>query len=203
MFTYYSEKYGKQRTIDLNVQACLEARVVSHMAWRDIATVTRETRLARYGKHCTYANINDVRESDAFAEATMAFAKAKGLDVDNVLEIVMTRKWNGNGNGHTTTDDVIDTQAYSAETVLMDTLRKVHRGEPLSDGQRAAIQILEMEAVVEATQRENDSLMEEAEQLRRNNADLRHKQDRLEQEMTGLIADCNVNYDETAEAPKA
>ena len=100
-FTYVSPKSGKQRTIGLNPQACLQARLVDGMPWNDIGRTGEHQdeleRATRFGDNCNVANIMDVRPTEEWRAEVVKFAEEGGHDVEACLAKSMSapRKTNG------------------------------------------------------------------------------------------------------------
>lgn len=100
-FTYVSPKSGKERTIGLNPQACLQARLVDGMPWNDIGRTGEHQdeleRATRFGDNCNVANIMDVRPTPEWRAEVVKFAEEGGHDVDACLAKSMSAPRKSNG----------------------------------------------------------------------------------------------------------
>ena len=100
-FTYVSPKAGKTRVIDLNVQACLQARIVEEMNWNAIGTTgahqDKQERTVRFGAQCNVANLMDVRTTSEWETEVRKFATDEGHAVDMCLAKAMSTPRGSNG----------------------------------------------------------------------------------------------------------
>ena len=88
MFQYTTET-GKTKVVDINVEACMQARV-DGMSWAQIGTgETLEggvlERTTRFGRNCNQASLGLLRASNEWADAVRAFAVDNGLNVDETV----------------------------------------------------------------------------------------------------------------------
>ena len=88
MFQYTTET-GKTKVVDINVEACMQARVEG-MSWAQIGTgETLEggvlERTTRFGRNCNQASLGLLRASNEWADAVRAFAVDNGLNVDETV----------------------------------------------------------------------------------------------------------------------
>ena len=93
MFKYYSPRLGKIREIDLDTQACLHARFVENISWRDIvnpgAHQTKLDRAAKFGEDCTVYNLNDVRSSSEWRVEIEKFAANGDHNLDKCMAVAV------------------------------------------------------------------------------------------------------------------
>ena len=128
----FTNAEGNEKFVDINVDACLKARVEG-MSWADIGTgKTLEggtaERTATFGENCNQASLAAVRQSKEFASAVRKYARENELDAKELLakSVRGPRKPNGNGGESAPSAPTTPTpSAPSAPTGLSDELPNV------------------------------------------------------------------------------
>ena len=91
-FTYTSRKYEKTRTIALEVENCMKARLAGE-SWNSIGNASTDdekgTRSVRFGSQCNVFNLADARCSPEWAEAVDRFAEEGGHDVEKIRRMMI------------------------------------------------------------------------------------------------------------------
>ena len=102
MLTFTSSRSGNERTVDINAQACMQARFDGE-SWDTMyvgkASTPEEdaTRAERFGADCKGATLTDARKSPEWADAAEAFAVEGGHDVDAVVKTMVYKVRGSNG----------------------------------------------------------------------------------------------------------
>ena len=131
MFTYESPKSRKSRSIDLNAQACLQARIVDGMTWNDIGQgmfkhgQDANQRAVQFGTKCNVANLMDVRTTPEWETEVHKFAAENGHDLNICLQKAMSTARGSNGNGSTAPTATAVALPTVSESELAVTLRKL------------------------------------------------------------------------------
>ena len=132
MLTFISTKNGKEKTIDLNAQACLQARMVEGMSWNHIANAgphqTKLEREAKFGKQCNSAHLSDVRQTPEWRAEIEKFAAEGGHNLDECLaKCVFTKRGTNGASG--TQKTLTPTLPEVSETDLASTLLRLEHRE--------------------------------------------------------------------------
>ena len=90
----YTSRTGKERAIEFNAAAAIQARIVDGTPWNDIGRGGPELdvkeRAVRFGRHCNVANLIDLRPSAEWAAEVRAFALENDVDVDEALRLCVS-----------------------------------------------------------------------------------------------------------------
>lgn len=94
MFKFTSSRSGNERLVDVNVGACMQARVEGK-SWdtmylgKAATAAERAERASQFGADCKGATLTDVRRSPEWADAAEAFAVKGGHAVDTIVNMMV------------------------------------------------------------------------------------------------------------------